>query len=164
MGQQVAARPGRAVDKVSGEELKDFVTFTIDKQLFGIPVLRVQDILVPDRIAPIPLAPVAVKGSINLRGRIVTVLDVRVRLGLDPRSDDGQSMGVTVEYNNDLYTLLVDQVGDVVRMADDCYESNPTTLDALWREFAAGVYRMDKMLLVVLDVDRLLDLDRAQAA
>ena len=67
-----------------GEDLEDFVTFTIGDQMFGIPVLRVQDILTPDRIAPIPLAPKEVRGSINLRGRIVTVIDVRVRLGLPP--------------------------------------------------------------------------------
>jgi len=71
-----------------GEDLEDFVTFTIGDQMFGIPVLRVQDILTPDRIAPIPLAPKEVRGSINLRRRIVTVIDVRVRLGLPPRKDE----------------------------------------------------------------------------
>ncbi|HJO73973.1 MAG TPA: chemotaxis protein CheW, partial [Rhodospirillales bacterium] len=65
-----------------GENLEDYVTFYVGDQMFGIPVLRVQDILTPDTIAPIPLAPKEVRGSINLRGRIVTVVDVRVRLGL----------------------------------------------------------------------------------
>lgn len=82
-----------------GEELEDFVTFTIGNQLFGIPVLRVQDILTLDKIAPIPLAPKEVRGSINLRGRIVTVIDVRVRLSLPRRENagNGKNMGVTVE-------------------------------------------------------------------
>ncbi len=85
MEQAVATTTARDVDIVPGKDLEDFVTFFIDNQMFGIPVLKVQDILTPDRIAPIPLAPPEVRGSINLRGRIVTVIDVRVRLGLENR-------------------------------------------------------------------------------
>ena len=142
----------------AGNGLKDFVTFIIKGQMFGIPVLHVQDILVTDKIAAIPLAPPEVKGSINLRGRIVTVIDVRVRLGLEKRQDGGQSMGVTVEHQNDLYTLLVDKVGDVVGLKGDLYEDNPSTLDPLWREFASGVYRLEDCLMVVLDVESLLNI------
>ncbi|NQV83208.1 MAG: chemotaxis protein CheW [Rhodospirillales bacterium] len=142
-----------------GEDLEDYVTFTIGDQMFGIPVLRVQDILTPNQIAPIPLAPKEVRGSINLRGRIVTVIDVRVRLGLPPRKDvGGKSMGVTVEQNHDLYTLLVDEIGDVTGLSTKLYEKNPGTLDAKWREFCNGVFRLDKQLMVVLDIDSLLDL------
>lgn len=142
-----------------GEDLEDFVTFTIGNQMFGIPVLRVQDILTPNHIAPIPLAPNEVRGSINLRGRIVTVIDVRVRLGLPPREDDGGgSMGVTVEQDSDLYTLLVDQIGDVIGLSPTLYEKNPGTLDPKWRDFSNGVFRLEKQLMVVLDIDRLLDL------
>ena len=144
-----------------GEELEDFVTFTIGNQLFGIPVLRVQDILTPDQIAPIPLAPKEVRGSINLRGRIVTVIDVRVRLSLPRRENagNGKNMGVTVEQDNDLYTLLVDQIGDVIGLSPTLYEKNPATLDPKWRDFSNGVYRLEKQLLVVLDIERLLDLN-----
>jgi len=143
-----------------GEDLNDFVTFFVAGQMFGIPVLKVQDILTPDRIASIPLAPPEVKGSINLRGRIVTVIDVRVRLGLDDKTEaDGtNNMGVTVEHQNDLYTLLVDRIGDVVGLSNDTYEKNPATLDPKWREFSVGVYRLEKQLLVVLDVDQMLDI------
>ncbi len=141
-----------------GDGLKDFVTFIIKGQMFGIPVLNVQDILVTDRIAAIPLAPPEVKGSINLRGRIVTVIDVRVRLGMEKREDGGQSMGVTVEHQSELYTLLVDKVGDVIGLKGDLYEDNPSTLDPLWREFASGVYRLDDCLMVVLDVEALLNI------
>ena len=144
-----------------GEELEDFVTFTIGNQLFGIPVLRVQDILTLDQISPIPLAPKEVRGSINLRGRIVTVIDVRVRLSLPRRENagNGKNMGVTVEQDNDLYTLLVDQIGDVIGLSPTLYEKNPGTLDPKWRDFSNGVYRLEKQLLVVLDIDRLLDLN-----
>ena len=91
------------------------------------------------------------------RGRIVTVIDVRIRLGLEPRDSTDQSMGVTVEQDNDLYTLLVDEIGDVIGLSRKLYEKNPGTLDPLWREFANGVFRLDKKLMVVLDIDRLLD-------
>lgn len=139
----------------------DFVTFTVADQLFGIPVLKVQDILVPDKIAPVPLAPPEVRGSINLRGRIVTVIDVRTRLGMprrEVREDDKvRGMGVTVESGHDLYTLLVDSVGDVITLSPDLYESNPSTLDQSWVEFADGVFRLQDRLMVVLNTEHLLD-------
>jgi len=144
------------VHKLDTEGLQDFVTFFVDEQYFGIPVLKVQDILTPEVIASIPLAPPDVRGSINLRGRIVTVIDVRVRLGLARREDYRGMMGVTVEHKADLYSLLVDSVGDVIGLSEDEFESNPSTLDPLWREFAQGIYRLDKKLMVVLDVERLL--------
>ena len=133
------------------------MTFYVKEQLFGIPVLKVQDILTPDRIASIPLAPPEVTGAINLRGRIVTVLDVRIRLGLEKRENVKESMGVTIDHQNELYTLLVDKVGDVIGLESDLYESNPSTLDPIWREFALGVFRLEGTIMVVLDVERLLD-------
>lgn len=159
----VATTGSREIDTHSTEEREDFVTFIVNRQLFGVPVLNVQDILSPDRIASIPLAPPEVKGSINLRGRIVTVIDVRVRLGLDKREEGQIGMGVTVEHQNELYTLLVDSVGDVISLSTEYYENNPSTLDPLWREFADGVYRLDGRLMVVLDVSRLLEI-RSRAA
>lgn len=142
-----------------GEDLQDFVTFFVDEQMFGIPVLHVQDILTPDKIASIPLAPAEVRGSINLRGRIVTVIDVRVRLGLGSRDDDDHgNMGVTVEQDHELYTLLVDRIGDVVAMSNDLFEKNPGTLAPTWREFSEGVYRLDEKLMVILDIERLLNI------
>ena len=142
-----------------GGNLEDFVTFFIGDQMFGIPVLRVQDILTPDQIAPIPLAPKEVVGSINLRGRIVTVIDVRTRLSLPPREGDNTgNMGVTVEQDNELYTLLVDKIGDVIGLSKEFYEKNPATLDPKWREFSNGVFRLEGSLMVVLDINNLLDL------
>ncbi len=158
MNQIVEMEGMREVGAVASENLEDFVTFIIRDQLFGIPVLRVQDILTTDQIASIPLAPPEVKGSINLRGRIVTVIDVRVRLGLEKRESVEKGMGVTVEQQNELYTLLVDKVGDVISLSNDKREENPSTLDPLWREYATGIYRLEGNLMVVLDVDRLLDI------
>lgn len=147
---------------INTDHLESFVTFYIKGQMFGIPVLQVQDILTPDKIASVPLAPPEVKGSINLRGRIVTVVDVRVRLGMGKQDDGNESMGVTVEQQNELYTLLVDKVGDVIGMDKESYEGNPSTLDSLWREFASGIYRLDGNLMVVLDVGRLLDMVKGE--
>jgi purine-binding chemotaxis protein CheW len=141
------------------EDLHQFVTFTVNNQLFGVHVLRVQDILQTEKIAPIPLAPPEVRGSINLRGRIVTVIDVRVRLGLEPLDhEENKQMGVTVEMGPDLYTLLVDSIGDVISLPGDLYEKTPGTLNPAWRDFASGVYRLDGRIMVVLEIDRLLDI------
>jgi purine-binding chemotaxis protein CheW len=163
MSQALATANGHAlITTHPGEDLDDFVTFFIADQMFGIPVLKVQDILQPQHIASIPLAPPEVRGSINLRGRIVTVIDVRVRLGLKPKAktDTGKGMGVTVEHGHDLYTLLVDRIGDVMGLSGDNFERNPATLDPKWREFSIGVYRLEKKILVVLDIERLLNLPR----
>ena len=96
MNQVVATTGPQQLEALQRKDLEDFVTFFIKDQMFGIPVLKVQDILTPDRIAPIPLAPPEVEGSINLRGRIVTVIDMRERLGLGHRNMSDKPMGVTV--------------------------------------------------------------------
>jgi purine-binding chemotaxis protein CheW len=151
----------KGLDVIAGGHLDDFVTFMIGDQMLGIPVLQVQDILQSDKIASIPLAPPEVKGSINLRGRIVTVFNVRQRLGLKPlpAEEEKHCMGVTVELEHELYTLQVDRVGDVIGLPAEEFENNPGTLDALWREFTTGVYRLEERIMVVLDVERLLNLD-----
>lgn len=142
----------------------DFVTMTIAGQLFGIPVLTVQDVLGPQRITRIPLAPREVAGALNLRGRIVTAIDVRNRLGLQARSGDSQGMSVVVDHKGELYSLIVDAVGEVMSLPTDAYERNPATLDPRWRDVSGGIYRLQGKLLVVLEVSRLLTMKRAEAA
>lgn len=151
-------RDHNEAQRAGDEETTSFVTFTVAGQLFGVPVTRVQDILTPDAIAPVPGGPPEVRGLINLRGRIVTVFDMRTRLSL-PR-DTGESgrsrMCVTVESGGDAYTLFVDSVGDVTTLPRRLREANPATLDAVWREVAEAVFRTDQGLLIALDIDRLL--------
>lgn len=144
-------------------ESEDFVTFTIADQLFGIPVLKVQDVLSAHNITRIPLAPPEIAGSLNLRGRIVTAMDVRLRLGLPPRERE-TSMSIVAEHEGELYSLMVDAVGEVLALKSTEWERNPPTLDPKFREYSLGIYRLDGKLLVVLDVNRLLDYGRVQAA
>lgn len=141
-----------------------FVTMTVAGQLFGIPVLQVQDVLGAQRLTRIPLAPPEVAGSLNLRGRIVTAIDVRTRLGLPQRPADMKGMSVVVDLNGELYSLVIDQVGEVLSLAKDTFEANPPTLDPRWREVSRGIYRLKGQLLVVIDVAQLLTLSRASAA
>jgi purine-binding chemotaxis protein CheW len=141
-------------DTLANSDIDAFVTFTVANQLFGVPVMRVQDILTPDAMAPVPGGPKEVCGLINLRGRIVTVIDMRTRLSLPGEKHGG--MCVTVESGGEAYTLFVDKVGDVINLPRDQREGNPATLDAVWRDVAEAVYRTDQGLLVALHIDRLL--------
>ncbi|WP_282609766.1 chemotaxis protein CheW [Pelagibius sp. Alg239-R121] len=148
----------------SGGQTDEYITFVIAGQLFGVPVLKVQDVLSPQRITPIPLAPPEIAGSLNLRGRIVTAIDVRLRLGLSGRDEGDEGMSIVVEHDSELYSLMVDSVGEVLQLKTSNFERNPPTLDQKFREYSDGIYRLDDKLLVVLDVTRLLDYGREAAA
>lgn len=147
---------------LSSPDTETLVTLFVGKQLFGLPVLKVRDILMPREVFPIPLAPSEVAGSINLRGRIVTVIDMRLRLGMPALATDGEDerFCVTLDHKGELYGLLVDKIGDVLDLARDLFEENPGTLGPQWREFSLGVFRLEKRLLVELDVDRFLEIRR----
>ena len=154
----------KAMETGLTEEAREYVTMTVADQLFGIPVLTVQDVLGPQRITRIPLSPQEIAGALNLRGRIVTAIDVRRRLALPARSADTSSMSVVVDHKGELYSLIVDAVGEVMSLPADSYERNPATLDPRWREVSGGIYRLKGKLLVVLEVPRLLEMRRADAA
>lgn len=141
----------------ASKESKDYLTVMIAGQRFGIPVLQVQDVLREQKVTHIPLASKEVAGSLNLRGRIVTAIDVRKRLGLPDKDDNAHSMSVVVEHNEELFSLIIDSVGDVLSFKDRYYESNPGTLDPLWRNISTGIYQMEDELLVIMDVSRLLE-------
>jgi purine-binding chemotaxis protein CheW len=132
------------------------LTLTVAGQVCGVPVLSVRDVLGSQTITRIPLAPPEVAGGLNLRGRIVTAVDLRRRLGLPDRPKEAQPMSIVVEVENELYSMLADSVGDVVPLAAYDAVPNPPTLDPLWREVSRGVHRLDGQLLILLDVDRVL--------
>jgi len=145
--------------------LKEYVTATLGDQLFGLPILRVQDVFVPERITRVPLAPPEIAGVLNLRGRIVTLIDMRRRLGLGARGQGDQAMAIGVESRGESYGLLIDNIGEVLKLDDANREPNPVNLDERLAGVSAGIYRLEGQLLVVVDVDRVLDVGmRAIAA
>jgi purine-binding chemotaxis protein CheW len=154
MSTDVLDHPDTGLD----EEDRQFVTLTVADQLCGVPVLGVRDILGEQVITRIPLAPEEVAGSLNLRGRIVTAIDLRQRLGLAPAPSGMRRMSVVAEQGGELYALLVDQVSEVMRVSASAFERNPPTLSPIWARFSTGIYRLKDRLLVVLDVGKLLAL------
>ena len=144
-------------------ESAQFVTMMVADQLFGIRDSSVHDVLAPRKVTQIALAPREVAGAMNLRGRIVTAIDVRRALDLPPR-EDGEGMYIVVEKGAEFYSLMIDSVGEVMALPQERYEQTPVTLNSRWRDVSKGVYRLGGQLLVVLDVERLLDFDRAVAA
>ena len=129
----------------------------LNGQLFGISVMAVQDVMRKQPIAPIPLAPGVIAGSINVRGRIVTALDMRRRLGLLTYPEPDKVMKVVVEFQNELYAFIVDAVGDVLSLPMKQLEKVPANMDPAWRSLAAGVFKLEKELLVILDVARVIE-------
>ena len=136
-----------------------YVTMRIDRQLFGINVKYVRDVLRQQKVTPIPLAPKEVSGSLNLRGRIVTVIDVRSRLGLAPRGmPDDKMMFVVVELKGELYSLKVDSVGEVLTVSDSALEKPPAHLDESWLGVASGIFKLEGELLVIVNIQTLMSL------
>jgi purine-binding chemotaxis protein CheW len=137
----------------------EYVTILLDDQLFALPITRVQDVFIPERLTGVPLAPPQIAGVLNLRGRIVTAIDMRCRLGLPPRTVTTPQIAVGIELKGESYGLLVDAIGEVMKLAKDDCEITPANLDTRLAEVTAGVYRLESQLLVVLDVDRVFDIN-----
>ncbi len=138
--------------------LKEYVTATVGGQLFGLPILRVQDVFKPERVTRVPLAPPEIAGVLNLRGRIVTLVDLRRRLDLPPPAEDTPQMAIGVEWRAKSYGLLIDSIGEVLKLDDETREPNPVNLDEGLARLSGGIHRLDDQLLMVLDVERVLDI------
>jgi purine-binding chemotaxis protein CheW len=148
-----------AIEHDNAAELStEYVTVTIGDHLFGLPIFRVQDVFVPDRLTRVPLAPPEVAGILNLRGRVVTAIDMRTRLDLGSRAKDQPVMAIGIEFRGESYGLLVDAVGEVIALRNRACEAKPANLDPRLNKVAAGIYRLEGHLMVVLDVDRVLDI------
>lgn len=141
-----------------------YVTARLDGQLFGLGLPQVRDVFVPRGLCPVPLAPAWIAGVLNLRGRIVTAIDLRRRLGFPARSDDGRGIAIGVERDEDLYGLIADEIGDVLRPPPESFEPNPVNLDALWAPMCAGVHRLETGTMIVLDLEGVLDIARQDSA
>jgi purine-binding chemotaxis protein CheW len=144
-------------NNAANEHVIEYVTVMIGGQLFGLPISRVQDVFMPDRITRVPLSAPEIAGVLNLRGRIVTAIDMRRRLGLPPRTDDKPAMAVGIEFKGESYGLLIDTVGEVMKLGEDTREPNPVNLDGRLARVSGGVHRLDGQLMVILDVDHVLN-------
>lgn len=133
-------------------ENHQYCTFTLKDFTFGIAVQAIQEVILFQEMTPVPLAPATVRGLINLRGQIVTAIDLRGRLDLPPRQDGELPMNVIVRTPDGAVSLLVDQIGDVVEVDPSLHEDAPETLQGAAREIVTGVYKLPGHLLLILDV------------
>lgn len=139
----------------NADEVIQYVTVVIGGQLFGLPISQVHDVFVPERVTRVPLAAPQVAGVLNLRGRIVTAIDMRKLLHLPDRDEGSQVMAVGIEQKGESYGLVIDSVGEVLRLSSSSQEPNPSNLDKRWAEISGGVHRLDGKLMIILDVARL---------
>lgn len=134
------------------EAINEYVSVRIGDQLFGAPVNEIREVFTPQSVTDVPLAPAEVAGLLNLRGRIVTAIDARRRLGLTPRETGDAGMALGVERGSEIFGLIVDSVGEVLRRPSAELEPVPAHVDPVWRSMVTGVHRLEQELLAVLDV------------
>jgi purine-binding chemotaxis protein CheW len=139
------------------DEEIEYVTAMVGGQLFGLPIERVLDVFVPERLTRVPLSPAEVAGVLNLRGRIVTAICMRKLLELPPRGAGESCMAMGIEYQGEAYGLIVDAAGEVLKIPESSRDAVPVNLASSWAHIAAGVHRLDGRLLVALEVDRLFE-------
>jgi purine-binding chemotaxis protein CheW len=144
----------------AGDRLQ-YCTFLLGDLYLGVEVIRVQEVIRRQPTTPVPLASHVIEGLMNLRGSIVTTIDLRRRLGLPDRANGEDPMNVVIRSDDGVVSLLVDEIGDVVEVEDETFEPTPSTLRSATRDVIVGVYKLDRRLLLILDCDRVLDLPAA---
>jgi purine-binding chemotaxis protein CheW len=141
---------------VAGEH--QYCTFYVDGHYFGLDVLKVQEVIRFQEMTRVPLAPQEVRGLINLRGQIVTAIDLRRRLELTERPADQLPVNVVVHTDDGAVSLLVDEIGDVLEVREKLFERPPDTLQGPARELIHGAYKLEGRLLLILDTERTVSL------
>ena len=136
---------------------KQFCTFYLGDRFFGVEVERVQEVFRYQEMTQVPLAPSVVRGLINLRGQIITAIDLRRRLGMKEISDDQKPMNIVVRTGDDVVSLLVDRIGDVLEVGNEVLEPPPETLDEVARKLIPGVYKLNGSLLLTIDTEKTLN-------
>jgi purine-binding chemotaxis protein CheW len=136
---------------------RQFATFEVADQLFGVEVDTVQEVLSYNEYTPVPLAPPAVGGLFNLRGQVIAAVDLRVQLGLARQAMQGPVMNVILRGDGEPVSLLVDRIGEVVDLDDDTFEPPPDTLSGPTRELVVGTFKLDGRLMLALDVNQAVD-------
>lgn len=139
-------------------EKRQYVSFWVDGQLLGVPVQVVQEVLTSQHIARVPRTRPEIAGLLNLRGQIVTAVDLRKSLGLPPRAIDQTCMNVVLRYRGESFSLLVDEVGDVIEVDSHGMVAPPRTLDQRWKKVTSGIIRLDGQLFIILDFTTILGL------
>ena len=137
-------------------------TFFLDQLFFGIEVEKVQEVIRYQEMTRVPLAPPVVAGLINLRGQIVTAIDLRRRLDLSDRASEELPLNVIVRTSGETASLLVDEIGDVLAVSEDDFETPPDTFNSKVRPLIRGAYKLKDRLLLFLDVDKVVDFTAIQ--
>lgn len=132
---------------------RQFCTFLLDGHLFGVPVAAVQEVLKSQEMTAVPLGPREVSGLLNLRGQIVTTIDLRARLNLPDRAADGDRVNVVVRTADGVVSLLVDEIGDVLEPEEQAFEAPPETVPEVVRALVTSVCKLDGRLMLVLDTE-----------
>ena len=138
-------------------ESRQLATFTVDTLLFGVEVYTVQEVIRYQEMTAVPLAAHGAAGLINLRGEVVTAIDLRTRLGLPARPEDQMPMNVVVRVDDEPVSLLVDTIGDVAQVSAEQFEEPPETMIGPGRALVLGAYKLETQLLLALDVARAVD-------
>src|SRR5262245_33935697 len=146
------------------EEERQYCTFYVAGHYFGLDVLKVQEVIRHQEMTRVPLASPVVRGLINLRGQIVTALDLRRRLEFEDRPADQPPVNVVVQTDDGAVSLLVDEIGDVLKVSEPLFEQPPQTLTGTARELIRGVYKLADRLLLILDTERTVSLTGSTAA
>jgi purine-binding chemotaxis protein CheW len=133
---------------------RQYATFEVDNQLFGLDVADVQEVLSHGEYTPVPLAPRAIGGLFNLRGQVIAAVDLRVQLGLPARDTSRPAMNVIVRTEEESVSLLVDRIGEVIEVPDSVFEPPPDTLTGPARHLISGAFKLDGRLLLALDTAR----------
>ncbi len=142
----------------SPERAKQYSTFYVSDLYFGIDVLNVQEVLRYQQMTRVPLAPDVIEGLINLRGQIVTAVDLRKRLNVPPRDNGSAPMNIVVRSEEGAVSLLVDEISDVLQVDPASYEPPPQNLPEEQRELIEGLYKLDGRLLLILNTERVLQI------
>lgn len=147
------------VEAVLSGDTSQLCGFKIMDGQYAIPVLEVQEVVKPQRVTPVPLGPDYVDGLINLRGQIVTAINLRVMFGLDRHtSEDAEYMNIIVRWGDGLYALVVDEIMDVMDVQNTTFEETPDMIDEKIKKYIRGVFKLEDNLLTLLSLEKLLDI------
>ncbi len=147
------------VESVLSGDTSQLCGFKIMDGQYAIPVLEVQEVVKPQKVTPVPLGPDYVDGLINLRGQIVTAINLRVMFGL-PKNEAGEDnyMNIIVRWGDGLYALVVDEIMDVMDIENTTFEDTPDMIDEKIKKYIRGVFKLENNLLTLLSLEKLLDI------